>query len=100
MSGHQDHWKTDAKPRKLLLKIQSAHSRQADIEHDASGGNQRVSLQKFLRRAVGPGIYPDGVQQTGKSPTQRIVVIDDVHVGGSSGVRGMPRSSQQQGECS
>jgi hypothetical protein len=50
MTGDKNHWQSDSGSRELLLKHQTAHPRQSDVEHETAENVLRVAVQELLRR--------------------------------------------------
>ena len=77
VSGHEDDGDVDIRAGKLGLKIEAAHARQPDVEHQTACGIGQLARQEFGRRAEYLGLQADVSEEIVKRLSHRDIVVDD-----------------------
>jgi hypothetical protein len=77
VSGHQDYWHLDASTGQLLLQLQPAHARQADIKHQAVRRLELRRCKHLTRRAEQRDTQPHRFEKVPQRVAYRAFVIGD-----------------------
>ena len=78
MTGHENDRNVDARLGEFGLELETAHSRQSDVEHQATCCRGELALQQFRRRTEHLHLQADRPEQAAERLAHHRIVVDDI----------------------